>query len=57
VSRASLPSGRAVSLSTHVRRFVAVIAAIVVGVAHPQFGNAFAVFTAKFRAGVASAII
>jgi len=35
VSWTSLPPGRAVPLSTHVRRLVTIVAAIVVRVAHP----------------------
>lgn len=57
VSRTTLPSSRTIPLSAHVRWFVAVITAVIVRVAHPQFGDALAVFTAKFCTRIASTIV
>lgn len=53
VAWATLPARRAVTLSTHERRFVAVVAAVIVKVTHPQFRNALAVLTAELRIWVA----
>lgn len=57
VSRTPLPSSRAVLLPTHIRRLVTVVAAIVVGVAHPQLGNALAVLTAELGAWIAGTVV
>lgn len=57
VSWTTLPSGGAVLLSAHVRRLVAVVTAIIVGIAHPQYRNALAVLTTELSVLIARTII
>ena len=52
-----LPPGRAVPLPTHVCRLIAIIAAIVVRITHPQLGNAFAVLATELSARITDTII
>lgn len=54
---ASLPAGRAVSLPAHECRFVRIVTAIVVEIAHPQFRYATAVFARELRFRIALSII
>lgn len=53
LSRTTGPAGGTVSLATHVSRFVRVISAIVVEVAHPQLRNAAPILAAELRLRVA----
>lgn len=57
VSRTPLPSGCTILLPAHVRRLVAVISAVVVRIAHPKLGNAFAILTTELSARIAGTII
>lgn len=52
-----MPASGAVPLPAHVSRLVGIVAAIVVEIAHPQFGYAFAVLTSKLRFFVALSVV
>lgn len=53
LSGTSLPAGGAVALTTHVRRFIGIVTAIVIEIAHPQFGNASSIFACEFSLWIA----
>lgn len=57
MARTTLPAGGAVSLAAHVRRLVAIVAAIVVRVAHPHFLDAPTVLTGELGARVARPVV
>lgn len=57
VSRTPLPSSCTILLPAHVRRLVAVISAVVVRIAHPKLGDAFAVLTTELGTRVTGTII
>lgn len=56
-SRTSLPAGRAVPLPAHVRRFVGIVTAIVVEIAHPQFRYATSVLARVLGFRVALSVV
>jgi hypothetical protein len=57
LTRTTGPSGGAILLSTHVGRFIGVVAAVVVKVTHPQFRYATSVLAAELCLWVALSLV
>lgn len=57
MTRATLPSGRAIPLTAHVSRFVAIVPAVIVRIAHPQLGNALAVLATELGTRIAGSVV
>lgn len=57
VSWTPLPPGRAVLLPTHVCWLIAIVAAVIVRIAHPQLGNALTVLATELGARIAGTVV